>query len=97
MTLISYHSYHKTIKKLSNNQLVYQRFEYKLELYKTGIITYSDSFPLHSVLDISFKPFTNGKGFMYLHTDRGLYSYHVSTEPKEFINEFKKLKSSNHY
>ncbi|MCP3740896.1 hypothetical protein [Rossellomorea sp. BNER] len=95
MKLISYHSYHKTIRKFLDNQLVYQKFEYKLELYKSGIITYSDSFPLHTVLDISFKSFTNGEGLVYLHTNRGLYSYYVKAEPKEFIREFKKLKSIN--
>ena len=60
-------------------------------LYSDRIVTRYREFALKDVYDISYRRMGGDKGFLYLHTNRGLYSYLVSVDPSEFIASYKQL------
>lgn len=74
------------------NGKVEKKTEHQIILYKDTVITASHQFKLENVLDISYKLFSNNDSLLYLHTNQGVFTYKVSTDPKDFKNEFKKIK-----
>lgn len=68
-----------------------QRFE--LYLFNTKIVSSHREYPLHNVFDLSYKIISGEEGFLYLHTNQGVYAYIVQTDPSMFIKEFKYLRS----
>jgi len=54
-------------------------------LYEDKITTKYHEFPMEKMLDVSFKKMQSGGGLLFLHTDHGVYSYHVPASPSKFI------------
>ena len=63
-----------------------------ITLYTDTIATAKNTFKLDHVHDISYRPFSGGTGLFYLHTNQGVFTYEVNTDPKEFIRAYKKLR-----
>ncbi|MBT2216381.1 hypothetical protein KK120_11175 [Virgibacillus dakarensis] len=63
--------------------------ENKMYLYQDRIVTAKNEFPVHQVLDVSFRKMGDQGGLLYLHTIKGLYSFMVKSSPNEFIEAFK--------
>ncbi|MCG7344542.1 hypothetical protein MHZ92_10375 [Sporosarcina sp. ACRSL] len=63
-----------------------------LLLYEESIASSDQTFSLNDVHDVSYRPFSNGTGLFYLHTNRGVFTFGVNENPNEFINSYKRLK-----
>lgn len=63
-----------------------------LLLFEESIISSDHTFSLEHVHDVSYRPFSNGTGLFYLHTNRGVFTFGVNENPKEFIKSYKYLK-----
>lgn len=55
------------------------------------ISTEKYNFPLDHVHDLSYKPFSNGAGLFYLHTNQGVFMFEVETDPTYFIDMYKSI------
>ncbi|MFC5604529.1 hypothetical protein [Sporosarcina koreensis] len=63
-----------------------------LLLYEESITSSDQTFSLDHVHDVSYRPFSNGTGLFYLHTNRGVFTFGVKENPHEFIKSYKRLK-----
>lgn len=86
------HPYIKVHRKISDNVQHLIETEGQLTLYTDCIKSESDYFALNDVLDISFKFLSEDSGFLYLHTTRGVFSFHTKAIPHEFIDTYQNLK-----
>ncbi|WP_134702087.1 hypothetical protein [Ammoniphilus sp. YIM 78166] len=92
MTLISKQPYIEITRTVESNEQQQIESRHHLCLYRDKIITESREFPLHNVLDISFKIISGETGFLYLHTNHQVFSFYLRNHPHEFIEAFRKLK-----
>ena len=86
------HPYVKVNRKIKNNEQHLIEIEESLVLYRDKVISASDYFRLQDILDMSFKSLSGESGFLYLHTNRGVFSFHTKTNPEEFIHFYQRLK-----
>lgn len=63
-----------------------------LALHENEIITMENTFPIQSVLDCSYKPFSDGSCLFYLHTIQGVRSFHVNVNPDYFLTAYRRLR-----
>lgn len=89
MTFIIKQSYRKVVREINSIEQKRTTETRYLTLYDDKITTKFREFPIQDVLDISFKKIQNNEGMLFLHTNHGVYSYHVPTNPVEFIEECK--------
>jgi hypothetical protein len=62
-----------------------------IHLYADKISTAKNNFPLEHIHDMSYKPFSNGAGLFYLHTNQGVFMFVVEADPNYFIDTYKSL------
>ena len=84
-------SYSRTEQYIENFEQKNSRHDYTLSLYSYKIETETHTFQLEHILDISYKPFSNGGGLLYLHTNQGVFTYIIEKDPKVFIKAVKDL------
>ncbi|WP_096201414.1 hypothetical protein [Bacillus sp. FJAT-45350] len=65
---------------------------YELELYQDKLSYKNKEFCLSKVFDLSYRRTSNSIGFLYLHTDHGVHSLYIKSEPVQFIESFRLLK-----
>lgn len=92
MDLIHSQPYVKVIRKIDNNQQLYIQSLAYLNLFEDRIETETQTFSLNHVFDMSFKSFSSNNGFLYLHTNQGVFSYNVESNPSQLIQIFKNMK-----
>lgn len=63
-----------------------------IKLFDQSIYTTKQTFHLHHILDVSYRPFSGGSGLFYLHTNQGLFAYPIDVDPTHFINAYKRIK-----
>ncbi|WJX01827.1 3-isopropylmalate dehydratase [Priestia aryabhattai] len=61
-------------------------------LYTDNIQTENDCFHINSIFDISYKCVSKESGFLYLHTNQGMFAYTIHTDPAAFIAAYKDIK-----
>ena len=66
--------------------------KHELVVTKDEVITASTAFGLHQVLDVSYKPFSSEAGILYLHTNQGVFPFHIHSNPSTFIETFRSFK-----
>jgi hypothetical protein len=86
------HPYIKISRKIKNNVQQCVEYEEKLVLFQDKITSSCEQFHLSDIHDMSYKPFSGNSGFLYLHTNRGLYSFHTRTHPQKFIRTYQQLR-----
>ncbi|MBS8264269.1 hypothetical protein DYI25_07455 [Mesobacillus boroniphilus] len=86
------HSYLKVDRRIEDNEQVYEENEQFIRMYHDRITTASDIFYLKDVLDITFKNMSGKKGFLYLHTTRGVYPYLTHEKPDRILQVYKEIK-----
>lgn len=59
--------------------------EHHLHISEQGLMCATRKFTWHQMHDISYKPFSSGEGFIYLHTYQGMFSYRVKENPEYFL------------
>lgn len=92
MSKLFLQSYIKTRRIIENEQQHYLEEAHELTLYEDKIISSSEQFLLQDVLDISYRSTSDEIGLLYLHTNRGVFTFNVRTNPTPFIIQFEKLK-----
>ncbi len=88
------HPYIKILRKIADNVQHLNEKEVHLTLSLDGVKSETDYFLLSDVLDMSFRALSADSGFLYLHTTRGVFSYHTKSNPQEFIDTYKNLKKN---
>lgn len=68
--------------------------EYELRLFETKITSFHREFLIHDVYDMSFRIVSGEEGYLYFHTNQGVYSFIVRTNPSSFIKMYKDLKNN---
>ncbi|NGZ76762.1 hypothetical protein [Saccharibacillus alkalitolerans] len=63
----------------------------QIDLYHDRVTTHSREFPLGHVFDMSYRRMSGEIGMLYLHTNLGVFSYTVNTDPRPFIDRFKAM------
>jgi hypothetical protein len=84
--------YVKVIRKITWNKQYAIEETHQLELFDDVICSHSEQFKFRDVLDISYRTMSEDTGFLYLHTNRGVYSFYIKTNPSQFIDTYKKQK-----
>ncbi|HZG70480.1 MAG TPA: hypothetical protein VEY51_03005 [Chondromyces sp.] len=90
--MITSHSYIRTIREIKEKKQQYIQLKEQLKLYKDRVRTGSHDFLIEHIYDMSYRPLSNQYGFLYLHTNQGMFSYTVTDDPAKFIEEYYKLK-----
>lgn len=86
------HGYLKVNRRIVDNEQIYEENEQFITMYHDRITTASDIFYIHDILDITFKNMSGMKGFLYLHTTRGVYSFYTNAKPDRLIRAYKEIK-----
>lgn len=89
MEEIARQPYYKIVRQLSSIKQEDIKEMREITLYTDRITTRHREFSLDEVLDMSYRNFGKKGGLLYLHTLRGVFSYHVDESPEEFIRIFK--------
>jgi hypothetical protein len=89
------HIYLTVKRRIKNNEQIFEENEEIIKVFEDRITTASEDFKLHDILDISFKNMSGKKGFLYLHTTSGVYSYITNIEPVRLIEVYKELKNQH--
>lgn len=92
MDFIHSQPYVKVIRKIDNNQQLYIQSLAYIYLYEDRIETETQTFLLKNIFDMSFKSFSSNTGFLYFHTNQGVFSYNVESNPSQLIQIFKNMK-----
>lgn len=95
-TLLSTITYIDTERSIEAGEMKIVKNEHSLSLYEDVLIASGTEFSLANVWDISYKSFSDNANLLYLHTYRGVMTYKVDTDPKQFVSTFKKLKNVNY-
>ncbi|WP_239422115.1 hypothetical protein [Bacillus sp. CGMCC 1.16541] len=91
MTILASQPYIIITRSIEVTQQCYTETEQHLHLYQDKVVGHEKTFHIHHVFDMSFKPLSNQSGFLYLHTNQGVFSYQVKSNPQTFIETFRKL------
>lgn len=89
MKAIAIQPYYKMIREVSSLRQRNRKDHREIRLYKQKITTKYRQFKIEDVQDMSFRPIGGEGGLFYLHTIKGVFSYHVEESPKQFITIFK--------
>ncbi|MRX70771.1 hypothetical protein GJU40_01140 [Bacillus lacus] len=90
--MIASQSYIKVIRKMEWNRQLFEEVELRIELYEDKIVTGANSFRLQDVFDVSFKYSDASYGFLYLHTNQGVFPYTVKNVPHDFIFHYQETR-----
>jgi hypothetical protein len=92
MKMIASHPYYVVTRKIEHNIQSADETEHELQLFEESIDCSSKTFMMRDVFDVSYKSLNQAKGFLYLHTHQGVFSFYVKQDPEQFIQAYKKLK-----
>lgn len=92
MKIIASLPYMIVSRSIDWNKQYFQKREEQLLLLEDKIISHINEFLMDEIWDISYRASSSEFGFFYLHTNRGLFSFHVKAEPSEFINKYQRMK-----
>lgn len=59
----------------------------KMYLYEDKLVTKHREFDMNTILDMSYRTFGNS-GLLYVHTNKGVFSYMIKSSPEKFIQIF---------
>ncbi|WOV88494.1 hypothetical protein QWT69_05090 [Sporosarcina oncorhynchi] len=91
---LTYFTIERSIEWFQQKQ---KQTECTIYLHSEWVTTSNHSFTLQAVLDMSYKPFSDGSGLFYLHTNQGVFTYGVNTDPHHFINAYRRLKGDSFF
>ncbi|MBM7703914.1 hypothetical protein [Metabacillus iocasae] len=91
MSILASQPYIIVTRSIQVTQQRYIETEQHLHLYKDKVVAHEKSFYIQHVFDMSYKPLSNDSGFLYLHTNQGVFPYQVKSSPHSFIETFRKL------
>ena len=87
--IISSISYTKINRTIEFNQQKSVKTEHRIMLYESKILTSSHQFKIENVFDISYRVLSEDSGFLYLHTNQGVFAFVVTSDPSSFMEKVK--------
>lgn len=91
MTLLAKQLYYKVEREVTSIDQQNVEYERTLYLYEDKLVTHRREFPSEIIFDMSHREMSGEDSLLYIHTSRGVFSYPVKDDPKEFIQAFKAL------
>ncbi|GGG58269.1 hypothetical protein [Paenibacillus radicis (ex Gao et al. 2016)] len=91
MTWLAVQPYYKIQREISHAEQKTVMEERQMYLYKDRIETKYRMFQIEEIFDLSYKRIGGNQGFLYLHTQQGVFSYMVFENPQTFIGACKAL------
>ncbi|GGO02791.1 hypothetical protein [Saccharibacillus kuerlensis] len=91
MRWVASQPYYQVQREVSEGEQRRHISDRTIDLYHDRITTYSREFPLKHVFDMSYRRIGGEIGMLYLHTNLGVFSYTVNTDPGPFIDHFKSM------
>ncbi|MEK3734782.1 MULTISPECIES: hypothetical protein [Paenibacillus] len=92
MSWIAVQTYYKIRREVTAIEQRTVEQERTMYLYKDRVVTAYREFPIAQVFDLSYRKMGGGtEGFLYLHTQQGVYAYTVKEDPDPFIQAFRNL------
>src|SRR5699024_3230757 len=91
MSYIAKQSYNKIIQEISRIEIKKYTETMYLYLYQDKLTTMYREFLISEIMYLSFKQMQGKGGILFLHTNHGVYSYHVINSPAAFIETCKHL------
>ncbi|AGX04412.1 MULTISPECIES: hypothetical protein [Bacillaceae] len=82
------HPYRIYSRKVEWNVQKVIETEYHLHLYDDRVVAEDREFRLADIYDVSYRE-QSSFGFLYLHTNHGLYPYKVYISPEDFIRQYR--------
>lgn len=76
----------RTVDSLTQTNTEEQRMMY---LYEDRLVTKHREFPIETIHDLSYRLLGTKGGLLYVHTNKGVYSFIVKSSPEQFIEVFK--------
>lgn len=89
MGLLAVQPYVKVLREIENMDITCKEEERKIHLYHDRLVTKYHEFLAQDISDISFKQMGDAGGLLYIHTNRGIFSYTVHSSPDSFIKAFR--------
>ncbi|TRZ36060.1 hypothetical protein CEQ21_10705 [Niallia circulans] len=82
-------AYYVVTRRIEFNRQVVQEIKQSLILCSDRIMAEENVFQLEIVYDISVKKTNNLYQMLYLHTNKGVFSFIIKDDPAEFIRNVK--------
>jgi len=82
-------AYYVVTRRIELNRQVIDEVEKSLILYSDKIMAEKAAFHLEAVHDISVKKTNNLYQILYLHTNKGVFSFIIKEDPADFICQVK--------
>ncbi|CAG7636787.1 hypothetical protein PAESOLCIP111_03784 [Paenibacillus solanacearum] len=92
MSWIISQPYYKIERELHSggqSAVVHARVMY---LYPDQVVTFARTFRLEDVFDMSYRHVGASEGFLYLHTNQGVFPYMVKEDPACFIQSYREAR-----
>lgn len=89
MNVLATHPYSKVVREVTKLEKTAVEDKRMLYLYSDKLVTAYREFPIHEIIDMSFREVGGSGGLLYVHTVGGVFSYTVESSPMEFIHTFK--------
>lgn len=89
MKLLAEQPYIKVVRQTNSLEQKNVEMERTLSLYDEKVTSAYREFPIHDVTDVSYRAMGNEGGMLYVHTNKGVYSYIVRSSPMDFVNTFR--------
>jgi hypothetical protein len=89
IAVLPYFIFERVVKNQHQTIIAHQ---HELRLFAAKITSRYREFPIGSVHDMSFRQVSGEDGMLYLHTDNGVYSFIVRTDPRRFMEAYRELK-----
>ncbi|MCF3943581.1 hypothetical protein [Oceanobacillus alkalisoli] len=79
----------RTVDSISQTNTEEQRMMY---LYEDRLVTRHREFLIDTIHDLSYRMLGTQGGLLYVHTNKGVFSYMIKSSPEQFIEVFKTYK-----
>lgn len=90
--LLATQQYVKVIREVDSITQTNSEHARTMYLYEHKVVTKYREFPIEHVIDMSYRFIGEKGGLLYLHTNKGVFSYVVKVSPEEFVKAFKEFK-----
>lgn len=92
MTWVAKQSYYKVVRTVFYTELRTEVDDRVMYLYPDKIKTKHREFAMDEVFDMSYRQIGGEEGMLYLHTNQGVFTYNVRTNPAVMLEAFAEQK-----
>ncbi|MCM3740708.1 hypothetical protein M3210_10530 [Oceanobacillus luteolus] len=90
--LLAKQPYVKIVRTVDSITQTNTEEERTMYLYEDRLVTRHREFDFHTINDMSYRLIGPKGGLLYVHTNKGVFSYMVKSSPEQFVQTFKEYK-----